>query len=77
MVFIRNTKMDTLHYVPIANSTSVSSGGDGILSVTEIILSAERVRYCTLMASTLPIMPISLFLTKYFEKGVMIGAIKG
>ncbi len=81
MVFIRNTKLYTLQYVLrgilIANNTSVSSGGDGLLSVSEISLSAELVKYCTIVVSTVPIMLVYPFLTKYFEKGVMIGAIKG
>lgn len=81
MVFIRDTKLYTLQYVLrgilIANNTSVSSGGDGLLSVTEISLSAELVKYCTIVVSTIPIMLVYPFLTKYFEKGVMIGAIKG
>lgn len=81
MVFKRNTKLYTLQYVLrgilITNSTSVSSGGDGALGVQEISLSAELVKYCTIVISTLPIMCVYPFLTKYFEKGVMIGAIKG
>lgn len=80
MVFIRNTKLYTLQYVLrgilITNSTSVSSG-DNVLSVQEISFSAELVKYCTIVISTLPIMCVYPFLTKYFEKGVMIGAIKG
>ncbi len=80
MVFIRNTKLYTLQYVLrgilITNSTSVSSG-ENVLSVQEISFSAELVKYCTIVVSTLPIMCVYPFLTKYFEKGVMIGAIKG
>ncbi len=66
-----------LRGILIANNTSVSSGGDGMLSVSEISLSAELVKYCTIVVSTVPIMLVYPFLTKYFEKGVMIGAIKG
>ena len=80
MVFKRNTKLYTLQYVLrgilITNSTSVSSG-DGALAVQEISLASELVKYCTIVISTLPIMCVYPFLTKYFEKGVMIGAIKG
>ena len=80
MVFKRNTKLYTLQYVLrgilITNSTSVSSG-DGALAVQEISLASELVKYCTIVISTLPIMCVYPFLTKYFVKGVMIGAIKG
>ena len=48
-----------------------------MMSVSEISLSAELVKYCTIVVSTVPIMLVYPFLTKYFEKGVMIGAIKG
>ena len=40
-------------------------------------VTAELVKYCTIVVSTVPIMLVYPFLTKYFEKGVMIGAIKG
>ena len=80
MVFIRNTKLYTLQYVLrgilITNSTSVASG-DNVLSVQEISFASELVKYCTIVISTLPIMCVYPFLTKYFEKGVMIGAVKG
>lgn len=80
MVFIRNTKLYTLQYVLrgilITNSMSVSSG-DNVLSVQEISFASELVKYCTIVVSTVPIMCVYPFLTKYFEKGVMIGAVKG
>lgn len=80
MVFIRDTKLYTLQYVLrgilITNSMSVSSG-DNVLSVQEISFASELVKYCTIVVSTLPIMCVYPFLTKYFEKGVMIGAVKG
>ena len=80
MVFIRNTKLYTLQYVLrgilITNSMSVASG-DNVLSVQEISFASELVKYCTIIVSTVPIMCVYPFLTKYFEKGVMIGAVKG
>jgi len=45
--------------------------------VQEISFANELVKYCTIVVSTLPIMCVYPFLTKYFEKGVMIGAVKG
>ena len=80
MVFIRNTKLYTLQYVLrgilITNSNSISSG-DNVLSVMEVSFTSELVKYCTIVISTVPIMLVYPFLTKYFEKGVMIGAVKG
>ncbi len=39
--------------------------------------SADQVKYAVIIVSTLPILCVYPFIQKYFEKGVMIGAIKG
>lgn len=39
--------------------------------------SADQVKYAVIIVSTLPILCVYPFVQKYFEKGVMIGAIKG
>lgn len=77
MIFIRNSDLHTLQYVlrGILISNDTSAGAEG--SVAEISMAAELVKYCTIVISTVPIMLVYPFLTKYFEKGVMIGAIKG
>lgn len=78
MIFIRNSDLHTLQYVlrGILISNDTSAGAEGA-SVAEISVAAELVKYCTVVISTAPIMVVYPFLTKYFEKGVMIGAIKG
>ena len=38
---------------------------------------ADQIKYAVIIVSTLPVLAIYPFLQKYFEKGVMIGAIKG
>lgn len=38
---------------------------------------ADQVKYVVIIASTLPLIIIYPFVQKYFEKGVMIGALKG
>lgn len=38
---------------------------------------SETLQYATIIVSTLPILCIYPFLQKYFEKGVMVGAVKG
>lgn len=38
---------------------------------------ADQVKYVVIIVSTLPIIVIYPFVQKYFEKGVMIGAVKG
>ena len=44
---------------------------------TEIDLSSELVKYCTIIVSTVPILCLYPFLQKYFVKGVMLGSVKG
>lgn len=53
-----------------ANSAANSFSGD-------ITLYRQLIKYCTIVISTAPIFMFYPFIQKYFEKGVMIGAIKG
>ena len=39
--------------------------------------TANLLKYCVIVAATLPMMLIYPWLQKYFEKGVMIGSVKG
>ncbi|MDO4293576.1 MAG: carbohydrate ABC transporter permease [Eubacteriales bacterium] len=39
--------------------------------------SADQVKYAVIIVSTVPILCVYPFVQKYFEKGVMIGAVKG
>ena len=50
---------------------------DSLTQVMEDSFSSELVKYCTIVVSTVPILVVYPFLQKYFEKGVMIGAVKG
>ncbi|RTE10743.1 carbohydrate ABC transporter permease [Paenibacillus whitsoniae] len=50
-------------------SEATSSQGDAIVS--------ESLKYAVLMVSTLPILLLYPFVQKYFDKGVMVGSIKG
>ena len=80
MVLIRDSDLYPLQMVLrsilITNETAVSAG-DSALTQAEISFASELVKYCTIIISTVPIVCVYPFLTKYFEKGVMIGAIKG
>lgn len=53
-----------------ANGTGAGAGGYGQMF-------AEQVKYAAIIVSTLPILCVYPFIQKYFEKGVMIGAVKG
>lgn len=52
-----------------------SGGGAGAGSYAQQY--ADQVKYGTIIVSTLPMLVLYPFIQKYFEKGVMIGAIKG
>lgn len=57
----------------VAQSSSQTGGtGSGYA-----ILSVISMKYAIIIVSTIPIMVIYPFLQKYFEKGVMLGAVKG
>lgn len=50
---------------------------DSLVDAVKDTFSRNLVQYCTIVVSTVPILIIYPFLQKYFEKGVMIGSIKG
>jgi len=43
----------------------------------EMMRLANLGKYCVMVVSTLPVVILYLFVQKYFEKGVMIGSLKG
>lgn len=53
------------------------TGGNGGAGSTLQQSFADSIKYAVIIVSTLPIVIIYPFVQKYFEKGVMIGAIKG
>ena len=53
--------------------TAVLSSSDSADSV----LYKQLIKYCTIMVSTVPMFVFYPFIQKYFESGVMIGAVKG
>lgn len=46
-------------------------------SLQEALRIAQASKYCVIVISTLPIVLLYVVLQKYFEKGVMIGSLKG
>ena len=42
-----------------------------------VVASAQTVTYASIVVSVLPIMLVYPFLSKYFTKGIMVGALKG
>ena len=54
-----------------------TAGIEEVLRLEEAARAADLVKYCVVIVSTLPMMVIYPKLQKYFEKGVMIGSVKG
>jgi putative aldouronate transport system permease protein len=79
MVFQRDSSLYTLQMflreILVVNTTG--GRGDDPSELLEASLATELVKYCTVVVSTAPILFVYPFLQKYFEKGIMIGAVKG
>lgn len=82
LIYLRDEKLVPLQLVlrdillmneMMANSLSTggSAGLDGAMK------RAYQIKFTSIIVGTLPMMILYPFLQKYFEKGVMIGAIKG
>ena len=56
------------------NSAMMGDSGDYMAEQQHL---AELIKYAVIVVSSLPLMIIYPFLQKYFEKGVMIGSVKG
>ena len=66
-----------LRDILLANQTNQlgsSSGGQNAMQQQQL---ADQIKYGVIIVSTLPLLVIYPFLQKYFNKGVMIGAVKG
>jgi putative aldouronate transport system permease protein len=48
-----------------------------IQSTAEMAKVAEQLKYATIVVSSLPLLIMYPFFQKYFDKGVMVGSVKG
>ena len=58
--------------------------GDFMIAMSENMEAYEEAlniayvsKYCIIVVATVPVVILYLFVQKYFEKGVMIGSLKG
>lgn len=64
---------EILIYGDVTSTTNVSAADYG----SELVLYKQLIKYCTIVVSTVPVFVFYPFIQKYFEKGVMVGAVKG
>lgn len=80
LLYLSNEKLHPLSmYIKrVVMSASLGQMGATITQAdAETILAAGQVKYSALVVTVLPMMLIYPYLSKYLEKGLMIGALKG
>lgn len=79
-IFLRDRSLFPLQLILqeilIANDTASTATQSGQVA-GNADLYKQLVKYCTIMVATVPVLCFYPFIMKYFEKGVMIGSIKG
>ncbi|NEG70285.1 carbohydrate ABC transporter permease [Bifidobacterium choloepi] len=78
LIYIRNQDQqplqNILQMILLANQTEQGSAG---MTAAQSQNFADQIKFGIIVVSTLPLLVIYPFLQKYFNKGVMIGALKG
>lgn len=67
------------NYLNKASSLQAAMDGGGIsaAALQQDILNGKTIKYTISMVSIIPILCVYPFMTRYFEKGIMLGAVKG
>ncbi len=79
LIYVTNKDLQPLQMVlrNILVSNDINSMGGNTMGNAEAALMSESLKYSTIVVSTLPILIIYPFFEKYFEKGMIIGSLKG
>lgn len=80
MIYLNNADMQPLQLVLrsilILNTPETGMIAD-IQSMAEMSKMAELLKYSTIVVSSIPLLFLYPFFQKYFDKGIMVGSIKG
>lgn len=78
LIYIRDQSkqplQNILQMILLANQTQSGTAG---MSAAQTQNFADQIKFGVIIVSTLPLLVLYPFLQKYFNKGVMIGAVKG
>lgn len=74
-LFLREILLQAKFVTEAANSGKFST--EELKMFEELAKAAESMKYCVIIVATLPMMFVYPRLQKYFEKGVMLGSVKG
>ncbi|MBT2759075.1 carbohydrate ABC transporter permease [Mesobacillus foraminis] len=81
LIYIRDYSLQPLQIVLrdilLANQVFAEGAGSGGAAGGYAQKYADQIKYGVIIVSTLPILLVYPFIQKYFEKGVMIGSVKG
>ena len=61
----------------ISNIESIMSQGNSAAQIMSQALNAKVIKYTVSMVTIIPILLVYPFMQRYFEKGIMLGAVKG
>ncbi|MGM7720787.1 carbohydrate ABC transporter permease [uncultured Metabacillus sp.] len=81
LIYVRDYSLQPLQIVLrdilISNQVFAEGAGSGGAAGGYAQKYADQIKYGVIIVSTLPILIVYPFIQKYFEKGVMIGSVKG
>ena len=81
MIYLEDASLQPLQLVFTLNFDSEHTDTSGMVadiqSAAEMSKIAEQLKYATIVVSSLPLLLMYPFFQKYFDKGVMVGSVKG